>query len=62
MTLNAIIVDDEPAARSMLRQLISAHCPMVNLVDEAPDVKSAVNSLDLGKLEGMKNAGVTAAK
>lgn len=26
------------------------------------DVKSAVNSLDLNKLEGMKNAGVTAAK
>ena len=26
------------------------------------DVKSAVASLDLGKLEGMKNAGVTAAK
>ena len=26
------------------------------------DVKSAVNSLDLGKLEGLKNAGVTAAK
>ena len=46
MTLNAIIVDDEPAARSMLRQLISAHCPMVNLVDEAPDVKSAVKLIN----------------
>ncbi len=46
MTLNAIIVDDEPAARSMLRQLISAHCPMVNLVGEAPDVKSAVKIIN----------------
>ncbi len=46
MTLNAIIVDDEPAARSMLRQLLSAHCPMVNLVDEAPDVKSAVKLIN----------------
>jgi two-component system, LytTR family, response regulator len=46
MTLNAIIVDDEPAARSMLRQIIAEHCPMIHLVDEAPDVKSAVKLIN----------------
>jgi two-component system, LytTR family, response regulator len=46
MTLNAIIVDDEPAARSMLRQIITEHCPMINLIDEAPDVKSAVKIIN----------------
>ena len=46
MTLNAIIVDDEPAARSMLRQIITEHCPMIHLVDEAPDVKSAVKIIN----------------
>lgn len=46
MTLNAIIVDDESAARSMLRQIISEHCPMINLIDEAPDVKSAVKLIN----------------
>lgn len=46
MTLNAIIVDDEPAARSMLRQIIAEHCPMIHLVDEAVDVKSAVKLIN----------------
>ena len=46
MTLNAIIVDDEPAARSMLRQILAEHCPMVKLIDEAPDVKSAVKLIN----------------
>jgi two-component system LytT family response regulator len=46
MTLNAIIVDDEPAARSMLRQIIAEHCPMIHLVDEAFDVKSAVKLIN----------------
>ena len=46
MTLNAIIVDDEPAARSMLRKIITEHCPMVNLIDEAQDVKSAVKLIN----------------
>lgn len=46
MTLNAIIIDDEPAARSMLRQVISEHCPMLNLIEEASDVKSAVKLIN----------------
>ena len=46
MTLNALIVDDEPAARSMLRQIITEYCPMIHLVDEAPDVKSAVKIIN----------------
>jgi two-component system, LytTR family, response regulator len=46
MKLNTIIVDDEPAARSMLRQILTEHCPMVNLIDEAADVKSAVKLIN----------------
>ncbi len=46
MTLNAIIVDDEPAARSMLRQIIAEHCPMLHLIDDAPDVKTAVKLIN----------------
>lgn len=46
MTLNAIIVDDEPAARSILRQILTEHCPMIHLVEEAPDVKSAVKLIN----------------
>jgi two-component system, LytTR family, response regulator len=44
--INAIIIDDEPAARSMLRQIIGQHCPMVKIIDEAPDVRSAVKIIN----------------
>ena len=50
-TLNAIIVDDEPAARSILRQIITAHCPMIQLIDEAPDVKSAVKLINKHRID-----------
>lgn len=46
MPLNTIIVDDEPAARSMLRQIILEYCPMITLVGEATDVKSAVKLIN----------------
>ncbi|MDZ7896898.1 MAG: LytTR family DNA-binding domain-containing protein [Arcicella sp.] len=51
MTLNAILVDDEPAARSMLRQIITEHCPMITLVDEASDVKSAVKLINKHRID-----------
>ncbi len=46
MPLNTIIIDDEPAARSMLRQIILEYCPTVTLVGEAADVKSAVKLIN----------------
>lgn len=50
--IRAVIVDDEPNARSLLRNFIADHCPEVAIVDEAEDVKSAVkiinkNTIDL---------------
>jgi two-component system, LytTR family, response regulator len=46
MILNAILVDDEPAARMMLGQILKEHCPMVHLIGEASDVKSAVKLIN----------------
>lgn len=46
MLVNAIIVDDEPAARSLLRQILSEHCPAVRVLEEAADVKSAVKLIN----------------
>jgi two-component system LytT family response regulator len=44
--MKAIIVDDEPNARSLLRNIISEHCKGIEIVDEAPDVKTAVKLLN----------------
>lgn len=46
MILNAIIVDDEIAAQNMLRQILHEHCPNVNLIGVAGDVKSAVKLIN----------------
>lgn len=46
MLLNAIIVDDETAARSMLQRIIAEHCPTIQLIGEASDVKSAVKLIN----------------
>lgn len=46
MLVNAIIVDDEPSARSLLRQILSEHCPAVRVLEEAADVKSAVKLIN----------------
>jgi len=46
MLINAIIVDDEPSARSLLRQILSEHCASVHVIDEAVDVKSAVKLIN----------------
>lgn len=50
--MKAIIVDDEPNARSLLRNIIADHCKGIEIIEEAADVKSAVkilnkNSIDL---------------
>lgn len=49
--IKAIIVDDEPSARSLLQKMIHEHCPSVEIVDEAPDVKTAVKLINKHKVE-----------
>lgn len=39
--LNAIIVDDEPAARENLQALLEAYCPEVHVIADCGDVRSA---------------------
>ena len=51
ISIKAIIVDDEPAARSLLRKIINEHCPAVEIIDEAPDVKTAVKLINKHKVE-----------
>ena len=50
ISIKAIIVDDEPAARSLLRKIINEHCPAVEIIDEAPDVKTAVKLINKHKV------------
>lgn len=49
--IKAIIVDDEPSARSLLQKMIAEHCPGIEVVDEAPDVKTAVKLINKHKIE-----------
>ncbi|MCL9805787.1 LytTR family DNA-binding domain-containing protein [Flavobacterium amniphilum] len=44
--MKAILVDDEPNARSLLRNLINDHCKGIEIIEEAPDVKTAVKLLN----------------
>ncbi len=46
MPIHVLIVDDEPAARSLLRQLITDHCPAVQQISEAGDIRSAVKLIN----------------
>lgn len=46
MPINAIIVDDEPAARSMLYNILKENCPSIFVVEMASDVKSAVKLIN----------------
>lgn len=41
--MKAIIIDDEKRARHLLSNLIAAHCPEINQVQEASDLKSGVH-------------------
>lgn len=49
--IRSIIVDDEPAARSLLRKLINEHCAGIEVLDEAPDLKTAVKLINKHKIE-----------
>ena len=44
--MNAIIIDDEPKARSLLRKLINDHCNGVTILDEADNVKTGVKLIN----------------
>lgn len=44
--MKTLIVDDELNARSLLRNFIEDHCPEIELVAEAEDVKSAVKIIN----------------
>lgn len=45
----AIIIDDEAKARRVLHELITEHCPQIEIVAEAEDVPSAVKAIQLNK-------------
>ena len=43
--INAIIIDDEPAARASLAMEIKLHCPQINVVAEASSVEEGVTTV-----------------
>ncbi|HIA12755.1 MAG TPA: response regulator transcription factor [Flavobacteriales bacterium] len=43
--ITALIVDDEERARSVLRQMLSLHCPKVHLIEAVSSVKAAIKSI-----------------
>ena len=49
--LNALLVDDEPNARILLRRLIVDYCPEIEIVAEAEDVKSAVKIINKNPID-----------
>ena len=42
----AVIVEDELGARETLRELLSQHCPQINVIGEAHDVKSGIDCIN----------------
>jgi two-component system LytT family response regulator len=50
-SIKAIIVDDEPSARTLLRKFIEEHCKGVEIVDEAENIKTAVKLINKHKVE-----------
>ncbi len=51
MNIKAIIVDDEASARNMLHRLLIDHCPSVDIVGEATNVKEAVKLINKANVE-----------
>lgn len=45
MKLEALIVDDEPGARSVLKSLLLKYCPNVNVLAECENLKQAVKAV-----------------
>lgn len=44
--MKALIIDDETKARSLLTNIINEHCTGIEVVAEAPDIKTAVKILN----------------
>ncbi|SFC84063.1 two-component system, LytT family, response regulator [Flexibacter flexilis DSM 6793] len=49
--IKTLIVDDEQSARTLLRKIIEEHCPALEIVDEAADVKTAVKLINNNPIE-----------
>jgi len=47
--LRAIIIDDEPESRNTIRNILATYCEKVNVVDEAENVGSGVQSIKMNK-------------
>lgn len=43
--MKAIIIDDEPLARNLLRGMLTEYCPEVEVVDDCPDLATGVKSI-----------------
>lgn len=50
-TIKALIIDDELNARSLLRNFIENHCPKVEIIADAEDVKSAVKIINKNQID-----------
>jgi two-component system LytT family response regulator len=50
-SIKAIIVDDELNARSLLHHFIEDHCPEIELIAEAEDVKEAVKIINKNEVD-----------
>lgn len=46
MTISSVIVEDEPAARAVLKNYLSKYCPQVELLGEASDIREALPLLE----------------
>jgi two-component system LytT family response regulator len=49
--VKALIVDDEPSARTLLRKFIEEHCKGVEIANEAGNVKEAVKLINKYKID-----------
>jgi len=44
--LNAVIIDDEAMARTLLAEMVKEYCPQVNIVEECKDLPSGVKAIN----------------
>jgi two-component system LytT family response regulator len=47
--INAIIVDDEPKNRRILKDLLNNYCPLVKVIDEASGSQDAISAIERAK-------------
>lgn len=49
--IKALIVDDEPNARSLLQNFIIDHCPEIEIIDQAEDIRTAVKIINKNEID-----------